>query len=197
MPDPLRDEKRNLRRDMAERRRAVAPDEAAAAAQVAARTLLGSAPARTARRVGLYAALCDEIPTRPLFDAIVGSDREAWLPRIAGSRRLEFSPVSDWAALRPGHHGILEPLPEVSAGGLEIGDVVVVPGVAFDAAGNRLGRGGGYYDAAFPPGVAGPTLIGFGYEFQIVDAVPHDARDRRVDAVVTECAFRRCARSDR
>lgn len=182
---------------MAERRRAVAPSEAAAAAQVTARTLLGCAPARTARRFGLYAALRDEIPTRPLFDAVVGSDREAWLPRIASGRRLEFAPVSDWAALRPGRHGILEPLPEVAAGGLEVGDVVVVPGVAFDVDGNRLGRGGGYYDAAFPPGAVGPTLIGLGYEFQIVDAVPHDARDRRVDALVTERAFRSCAGSDR
>ena len=67
------------------------------------------------------------------------------------------------------------------------GDVVVVPGVAFDRAGGRLGRGRGYYDRAFPVGEAdAPRLVGFAYAVQLVEHVPCDSRDRRVDAIVTE-----------
>jgi 5-formyltetrahydrofolate cyclo-ligase len=65
-------------------------------------------------------------------------------------------------------------------------DVVLLPGVAFDRNGWRLGRGGGHYDRAFPPGAESPWLVGVGYSFQWLAEVPHDSRDRRVDAIVTE-----------
>jgi 5-formyltetrahydrofolate cyclo-ligase len=65
--------------------------------------------------------------------------------------------------------------------------VVIVPGLAFDAAGRRLGRGAGHYDRAFPAGRQGaPLLVGVGYAFQLVDEVPAGPHDRRMDVVVTE-----------
>ena len=64
--------------------------------------------------------------------------------------------------------------------------VVLVPGLAFDRSGNRLGRGGGDYDATFPPGEVAPRLVGVAWEFQLVTDVPHGSHDRRVDAIVTE-----------
>ena len=74
------------------------------------------------------------------------------------------------------------------------GDLVVVPGVAFDEDGYRLGHGKGYYDRAFAVELGdAPTLVGFGYEFQIVDAVPHDHRDRQMDAIVTDRKVRDCS----
>jgi 5-formyltetrahydrofolate cyclo-ligase len=70
----------------------------------------------------------------------------------------------------------------------------VVPGVAFDPAGYRLGHGKGYYDRAFAAELGdSPTLVGFGYEFQIVEAVPHDQRDRQMDAIVTDQKVRDCS----
>jgi 5-formyltetrahydrofolate cyclo-ligase len=68
-------------------------------------------------------------------------------------------------------------------------DVMLVPGLAFDAAGRRLGFGGGYYDAAgraLRERRPASLLVGFAYDFQIVDACPADARDVAVDVVVTE-----------
>ena len=70
---------------------------------------------------------------------------------------------------------------------------MVVPGLAFDSKGNRLGHGKGYYDRAFANGAGeSPVLVGFGYEFQVVDEVPHGEMDRRMDAIVTERAIREC-----
>ena len=101
--------------------------------------------------------------------------------------------VERWQELTSGAFGVLEPAAASRAEGFGSADLVVVPGVAFDASGNRLGRGKAYYDRTFPPGSAtSPVLIGYGYEFQLVDRVPHTERDRRLDAIVTECSVRHC-----
>lgn len=161
----------------------MAGDEARGVARAVAAALAAEARVRSAPRVGLYAAVHGEVPSRPLFDGLAGAVR--LLPRVRG-RRLEWARVDEWDALAPGPFGIPAPPPEAPAAILEPGDVVLVPGLAFDAAGWRLGRGGGFYDRAFPPGVPGPLLVGVAYAFQLVDLVPHDSRDRRVDAIVTE-----------
>jgi len=70
------------------------------------------------------------------------------------------------------------------------GDVVIVPGRAFDRAGRRLGRGVGYYDRTFPPGGRSqPLLVGMACEAQILESVPADSHDRSMDAIVTERGF--------
>jgi len=175
-----------LRQTMAARRRARGPGLAAGAGvAVAARVEALDAFAR-AGRVALYAALPDELPTRPLFEAVRRHGKSALFPRLAGER-LEFAPVERWEELRPGRYGVLEPPP--GAAGAGWGDLVLVPGVAFDRTGHRLGRGGGTYDRTFAEAGEGVVLIGVAYEFQLVDEVPHGPGDRRLHAVVTERAF--------
>jgi 5-formyltetrahydrofolate cyclo-ligase len=190
--DALAEEKRSLRRRLSARRRAVAPDEALRAARRIAERLLGEPALRTAPRIALYAALPDELPTRPLFEALAGLPGARLFPRALADGRLAFAPVRDWSELAPGRYGVLEPPAGAQAVALSEGDLVLVPGVAFDRAGHRLGRGGGFYDRAFPAGApGGPRLWGIAYGFQLVDAVPHGPRDGRVEAVVTEDVFQR------
>ena len=149
---------------------------------------------KRAKRIALYAALPYELPTRPLFDAVVEKMGAALLPRTADPLGLEFFAVECWEELRPGTFGVLEPQNDGTAVRLMPGDLVVVPGVAFDEDGYRLGHGKGYYDRAFAAELGdAPTLVGFGYEFQIVDAVPHDHRDRQMDAIVTDRKVRDCS----
>jgi 5-formyltetrahydrofolate cyclo-ligase len=190
----LAEEKRRLRRELRARRSGVDAETARAAAEAVAARLLALPAVSAAARVALYAALPDELPTRPLFEALRAGHRALLLPRAATGRRLEFSPVGRWEELRPGRYGVLEPPAGAAATPLGRGDVALVPGVAFDAAGHRLGRGKGYYDRTFAPareGAAGaPLLIGVGYEFQVLAEVPHGERDRSLDAVVTERSVR-------
>ena len=190
MAGDLASDKRRLREGMASRRRAIAPEAARSAAESATRLLLEVLELLKPARVGLYAALPDELETRQVFDALVWLGTPRLFPRPLPDGRLAFVAAESWEDLGPGRFGVLEPHqgPDVR---LDAGDAVIVPGVAFDPAGRRLGRGRAYYDRTFPPQTApSPTLIGFGYELQVVDEVPHDSRDRRMDAIVTE----RCVR---
>ncbi len=92
-----------------------------------------------------------------------------------------------WSDLVSGPTGLLEPPAGAPEEVPAAGDAAVVPGVAFDRTGARLGRGGGFYDRAFPPGAAdAPLLVGFAHSFQVVERVPCESHDRRMDAIVTE-----------
>jgi 5-formyltetrahydrofolate cyclo-ligase len=110
--------------------------------------------------------------------------RLAW-PRLReGERAMEFA-ACDQAALVDGPRGTREPppaLPAVPAGEI---DLVLVPGLAFDGDGRRLGRGGGHYDATLAA-LPRATAVGLAYEAQVVPAVPAEPHDARLAAVVTE-----------
>jgi 5-formyltetrahydrofolate cyclo-ligase len=176
-----------MRREFAERRRAVPPAQRGAAGRAVAAHVLEIAAVRGARRVGLYAATADELPTRPLFELLAQLSCRRLLPRIS-SGTLEFACVSAWAELQPVALGLLAPPDDLPAEILGAGDVVMVPALAFDLGGHRLGRGGGHYDRTFS--TAGPLLIGIGFELQVVDQVPTESHDRVMDAVVTERGLR-------
>lgn len=194
----------------AERSRLTAVERSRAAAAMAAR--LATLPElREVTRVGGcvagFAATRDEIdPMQALEEARRDGARLAW-PRVphvavpvaagepaaAGGPRLRFH-LGLPADLRPGSFGIAEP--DASAPEIAPSDVAVmlVPGLAFDARGNRLGFGGGYYDEVLAGATTGrPALVvGLGYDFQVVDACPVDERDARVDCVVTDARVIRC-----
>lgn len=194
MSSGLVQEKRRLRAEMSQRRNAVDPEHAERAARAATDLLVALEPFQRSRQIALYAALPYELPTRRLFDLVVAKRGAALLPRTVDPTGLEFFAVERWEDLRAGCFGVLEPPQRAVRAALGPGDLVVVPGVAFDAEGYRLGQGKGYYDRAFARerGEA-PTLVGFGYEFQVVEAVPHERWDRQMDAIVTDRAVRDCS----
>ena len=178
--------KQRLRRQLIARRRGVAPEAARRAALRVAERVVATPEFRSAPHIALYAAFGGEIDARPIFDAAARSGKIRLLPRAQRGSRLGFAPVEAWAALVPGDLGALEPPPESVEIPLGRGDLVVVPGVAFDRQGHRLGRGGGHYDRTFDAeGAPGPTLFGLGFDFQLLDELPSGPSDRSVDAVVT------------
>ncbi|MCZ6784720.1 MAG: 5-formyltetrahydrofolate cyclo-ligase [Proteobacteria bacterium] len=182
----LAERKRALRRQMAPLRRALSAAESAAVGAAAATLVVATPEFARARVVALYAARSDEVSTRRLYEEL-RRVRKRWVVPRCTDTGLEFAATGDWDDLRPGRYGVLEPPAEAEAVELGPGDLVIVPGVAFDARGGRLGRGRGYYDRTFPPGrAASPILFGLAASFQIVDEVPAGPADRGMDAVVTE-----------
>lgn len=185
--------KAELRRALGERRAAVDADAAARAAAEVARRLGGTPEFAAAAELGLYAALPDELPTRPVFDAARAAGKTLLLPRLPAAGALEFAAVERWEDLVPGRYGVLEPGPDAPVRPPR--GLVCVPGVAFDRFGHRLGRGGGHYDRAFANDAGDVVIFGLAYELQMVASVPHGPGDRAVAAVVTEAAVHRVARS--
>jgi 5-formyltetrahydrofolate cyclo-ligase len=186
-PD-LRAAKRALRARMAERRRAL-PDDARASASAAIVAHVRASEAwRAARTVLLYAALRGEVDLGGLIAAARDEGRRIVLPRMAGAAdgglTLHVWPVR--TSLVRGSFGIGEPAadwPMVQRYDL---DLALIPGVAFDDAGGRLGRGGGFYDRLLAGRDAQLLAAGVGFAFQRVERVPCEAHDARLDALVTE-----------
>jgi 5-formyltetrahydrofolate cyclo-ligase len=188
----LQERKASLRRELLARRARFirTPGVVARCAAAAVEHLQAAAEFAEASTLALYAALPDEMPTRELFAAARRGGKRTLLPRVAPGRAaaLEFCDVETWEELRPGRYGVLQPALEAPAVDPDAIELVLLPGVAFDRAGRRLGRGRGYYDRTFPPGARPgcPRLFGLAFACQLVDEVPGGERDRRVDAVVTE-----------
>lgn len=130
-----------------------------------------------------YAALGCEVDVRAYLEAALEEGVAIYLPRVSGPGVMEFCAVDDLDALSPGAFGIDEPSGEAVDTGLI--EVFLVPGLAFDRRGRRLGFGKGFYDRALPKkGKA--VAVGVGYGWQLVDDVPAAAHDRSMDAVVTD-----------
>nr|MDD6335991.1 5-formyltetrahydrofolate cyclo-ligase [bacterium] len=105
------------------------------------------------------------------------------LPVVEGKQLI----LRRWAPdmpMKAGAYGIYEPGPDAPPGRLQQADVALVPGLAFDHGFNRLGQGGGYYDRMLSDGCRA-VLLGVGYPFQRVEALPHLPHDHRVDGVLT------------
>lgn len=166
-------------------RRSVLPEERAAAAYAIAERVLALPMMPDATAVMLYGASTEEADPRVLEGALRERSVRIAYPRVAGPNLLTLHWVEDSRTLSEGAFGLTEPgadAPPVSLGQV---DVIVVPGIAFDEHGNRLGFGGGYYDALLAETEGLPPTVGIAYDEQVFDHVPHDERDRPVDVVIT------------
>jgi len=144
-------------------------------------------PPRAGRTAALYRALAGEVPTERIRHAYLAAGALLYYPRVTERRTLAFYPHREGDGWETGPHGIEEPL--IPAGvepRLSGWDIIVIPGLAFDRRGNRLGHGFGYYDrflGGLPPGV---PRVGLACACQLVTEVPVDAWDVPVHALVTE-----------
>ena len=175
----------------AARRALSAEQRSAASAEIAAR-VLALPEVVGARSVMVYGASPEEADPAPLEDALRERGIRVAYPRIIDSSRMAIHWVAGRPELEVGPFGLLQPPSSAPEAPLSQLDAIVVPGVAFDLAGNRLGFGGGYYDLLLAESGA-PFTVGIAYEEQLVGLVPHDQRDRPVDALVTPARTVRCA----
>jgi 5-formyltetrahydrofolate cyclo-ligase len=151
---------------------------------------------RSARAIALYSSVRNEVQTHEVFSRALGEGKEVFFPRVTdpgvtdpgvsdGSPHLEFIKVAGPDDLNAGSYGILEPRQDGQR--LDPGsfDCMVVPGIAFDEVGTRLGYGKGYYDRALAS--AGCPVVALAFDFQVLgELLPAVEHDVRVDSVVTE-----------
>ena len=139
--------------------------------------------------VMFFLSFRSEVDTRPAVEKSMALGKQVCIPKaIPKTREMIPSQLLDWEQdLVPGAYDIPEPRPEklrpVEPAQI---DLLIVPGVAFDLRGNRLGYGGGYYDRFFPLLRPKIPLVALAFELQIVSAVPVEEWDRQVHCIVTE-----------
>lgn len=135
---------------------------------------------KSAKTVMLYYPLWDEVDCRALFERALSDGKQVILPTVKGD---DIVPVEIFADTKwqVGDFNILEPIAEPYTGKI---DLVVVPGMAFDSKGNRLGRGKGYYDR-FLNQHPNAYRLGLCFTFQMIETVPTEPFDWRMNEVIT------------
>lgn len=187
------EEKRALRKIMRRRRAALGKQEQRAAAYGLAARLGTLRAFRNARRIAFYAAADGEIDPRPARELAASWGRRCYLPVLyPARRRLVFFADAGARRWTVNSFGIAEP--RVPAGRMlrpaEL-DLILVPLVAFDGDGRRVGMGGGFYDGSLHylrhrRRYRRPVLVGVAHDFQKVDKINGDPWDIPLDAVVTD-----------
>ncbi len=179
----VQESKRALRRAVREQLRAMIPSQRAAESARARTILTGQRIWKEAEHILFYAPLAEELDVWPLIEQALASGKTAALPRFCGDGYIACAVRNLLQEIRPGGYGIREPAsscPEVSLKRL---DLVLVPGVAFDLLGRRLGRGKGHYDKILAA-TAGVTC-GVAFDEQIVAAVPVEPHDVGLKCILT------------
>ncbi|HWH33007.1 MAG TPA: 5-formyltetrahydrofolate cyclo-ligase [Egibacteraceae bacterium] len=133
----------------------------------------------------LYAAFGDELSVDALIDALLRRGARVCLPRVDGADLLPCL-IGGLGGLAGGWRGVREPAADAPEIPVESLRAVVVPGLAFDEAGNRLGYGGGHFDRLLARLPGDVPVIGVAFDVQVLDGLPAQAHDRPVHAVVTE-----------
>ena len=188
----LIDSKRALRAAMLAKRESLGDVARRAAAASLREQFLLESPFQSPAVVSGFWPIRDEIDIRPLMDALVDKGCRLALPVVQGrGQRLLFRAWRPGEPLEAGVFGTLQP--SAASGAIEP-DVLIVPLLACDGEGWRLGYGGGFYDRTLADlrRRRAVTAIGVGFDLQLVAEVPHGADDQRLDWLLTDrraCAF--------
>ncbi len=173
--------KQMMRRMMARLKRQVTPEMRLAQAQAVAKRIEAWPPFATASTILAYHALSDELPTAGMLDRWLDMGRRVLLPRVMPDGTLELADMADGLSDDNRYH-INEPIgPAIDTAEV---DLAVIPAVAVDHNGYRLGRGGGFYDRLLPH--LHCPIIAAVLDCQLVEAVPHEPHDFPVNAIATQ-----------
>ncbi len=188
-----KDRKRAIRAEALAARRALTPEEAAQKSTAILEKLISMPEFESARALLVYVSSKDnEVDTLRLISSAIESDRKVLVPvAVTSTREMVWSELRSLDELHPSTFGIMEPK-EDCIRPVEHNEkhVALVPGIAFDAAGRRIGYGGGYYDR-FLASFRGKK-VAIAYELQVYESIPAEPHDHPVDVIVTEDRIIKC-----
>ncbi|MFF7675014.1 5-formyltetrahydrofolate cyclo-ligase [Actinacidiphila glaucinigra] len=191
--------KRELRERLLQVRRGLTPGDRAEAERVIAQHALDLPELSQARTVAAYVSMGGEPGTRALLDLLRARGERVLLPVLLPDNDLDWALYEGSGGLLRAARGLYEPTgPRLGPDAVTRADAVLLPGLAVDGRGLRLGRGGGSYDrvlARLDAAGATPALVVLLYAHEVLERVPDEPHDRPVDAVVTPEGVRRFGKS--
>ena len=182
--DSILEEKNKLRRDLLEKRRTLPQSLQEEKSGLILKTLLSEEAFAEASSVALYSSINGEVDTRGIFRKCVELEKKVFFPKTRGSD-LVFLRTRNLEELAPGTFFIPEPPADAECARSDELDLVLVPGVAFDLSGNRIGYGKGFYDR-FLKDIPRHIRFGLAYRFQVLESVPSHETDVKTGRIITE-----------
>lgn len=182
-------EKRSIRQKISDQRKLLTPDEIEDRSRKIEKNLLSLSEYKTAKRIMFYVSKVREVDTHKIIEDFLKSKKHVVVPVTQSQdKTLSLCEIESFpVGLHRSTYGVLEP---------ELGDrchlytkeidLIIVPGVAFDRNGHRLGHGGGYYDRFLKTMNPKIPRIALAFDFQILPKIPREIWDMPVDRIVTE-----------
>ena len=174
-------DKKELRRQISKRKREMTESEIENASRVLAEKFVNSQVYRDAKTIYGYMPYNQEVRTIPMMEQALRDGKRVAVPKVYGDT-MKFIYMDDLSQVEEGYYNIPEPI----ADGPVAEDptaLVLMPGLAFDETGNRMGYGGGFYDKFLAQEPDHPT-VALCYAFQMVDHIPTEEYDIPVDCVL-------------
>ena len=185
--DPIDGAKLSLRDQLITARGRIPLADLASRAHSVSDLLMAAPEVRRAATVGAYVSVGREPGTGALLEALAAAGKRVILPLLQPDNDLDWATYTGADALVSAGRGLLEPVtPALGPEAIATADAVVVPGLAVDSTGLRLGRGGGSYDRALGRVPVGTFTCVVLNDDEVLEAVPAAPHDRRVTAAVTE-----------
>ena len=182
--DNIDDIKQKIRNQIEEQRRILGENLIKEQSLVIQSRLLSMSEYRMARMLCVYLSIKGEVRTDSIIARCMSDEKTVCVPAYDKVSKIYRPAVYDGkTSISKGPLGVMEPSRPVWLDFSAV-DMIVIPGVAFDETGSRLGRGGGYYDAIL--GAMRAFKVAVAFDFQMIPHVPVDDKDVRVEAVITE-----------
>jgi 5-formyltetrahydrofolate cyclo-ligase len=182
--------KKNIRKHFQEIRRQISAKERINAAEMVVEHLTHSPLFKQSQHIACYMHVHHELATQGIIEAIWHAKKYCYLPILNEDKSLTFVLYQKGDALKLNQYAIPEPKKVTQWLGPETLDLILMPLVAFDKRGNRIGTGGGYYDRTLAhvdfSKQHKPYIVGLAYAAQQADELPHESWDISLDAVLTE-----------
>lgn len=153
------------------------------------KNIIESSIFKEAKVIFIFVSFKDEVNTHNIINYALELGKRICVPRVVNLKSgMEVLYINSLKELTKNKMGILEPKDSVDFVKKEDIDLAIVPGLAFDLQGGRLGYGGGFYDRYFEN--SNFKKLAIGYEFQIIDSVPKEKHDKLIDGIFTENTFK-------
>ena len=186
--------KHEIRKRLLEKRDNLSGEFVAAASKTIQDFLIGSSWYAAAESIMVYNSFGNEVSTKAIISHSLNIGKAVYIPLcITKTKEIVACRIFGNEDLTPGRFGILEP----DRKNIFIGDrrqvqLLIVPGIAFDCLGNRIGFGAGYYDRFLSSFKHRPAAVSLAYSFQVLERLPADPLDVPVDAIITENGILSC-----
>ena len=186
-------DKAQIRQEILRKRDNIPPVVRSAKNKMILERMLSLEEFKNAGIIFFFASFRTEVDTTEMIKSALSSGKRVLLPKVDKDRHeLLLYEIRDFSELAPGYMGIPEPSFQGRQMSINDADIVIIPGAGFDASGNRIGYGGGYYDRLLSGLQKDSPVIAPAYEEQVVDSIPSEPHDIRVQMIVTDRRVIRC-----